>query len=86
MKYKKKKKVEKSEKMTQKINIWQPPIFYCPSAVFMILKVFFEISLLENLLGDYQIAGTYAFKKPNTFRLIYQIKIKGMDEMAKKIR
>ena len=34
---KNKKKVEKTEKIRQKINIWQPPILYCPSDVFMIL-------------------------------------------------
>ena len=71
LKYKKK-KLKKVKKNDPKINIWQPPIFYCPSAVFMILEVFLEISLRENLRGDFQIGGTYTFRKPNTFRVIHQ--------------
>ncbi|MCP4142134.1 MAG: hypothetical protein GY755_17970 [Chloroflexi bacterium] len=74
---KKKKKVEKSEKNDPKINIWQPPTFFYPSAVFMIFEVFLEISLHENLQGDFQIGGTYTFRKPNTFRVIHQKRLRG---------
>ena len=71
------KKSWKKWKNDPKINIWQPPIFFYPSAVFMIFEVFLEISLRENLQGDFQIGGTYTFRKPNTFRVIHQKRYRG---------
>ena len=49
----KKKKIEKSWKITQKNNIWQPLTLYRQFPVFHILEVFLKIPLREKLQSDF---------------------------------